>query len=104
MKEFPQHVGIIMDGNRRWAKEKGLPVFEGHKKGLETLEKVIKWSRDKGIKTLTLFAFSTENWRRPKNEVSFLMELNSISKLKGSIKVKNIAFVFGNRLNNSSMA
>lgn len=74
-KKIPYHLGIIMDGNRRWAKEKGLPVFIGHKKGLETVQKVIKWAKDKGIKVLTLFAFSTENWQRPEREVNFLMGL-----------------------------
>jgi len=69
------HLGIILDGNRRWAEEKDLPVFEGHKKGAEVVKKVIDWSKDRGIKILTLFAFSTENWTRSKREISFLMNL-----------------------------
>lgn len=75
MKTIPNHLGIILDGNRRWAKEKGLPVFEGHKKGLETIKKTIEWCKEKGVKTLTLFVFSTENWKRPKKEVNYLMKM-----------------------------
>jgi undecaprenyl diphosphate synthase len=69
------HLGIILDGNRRWAKERGLPFFEGHRKGLETAKKIINYCKEKGVKTLTLFVFSTENWKRPKREVNFLMSL-----------------------------
>ena len=68
-------VGIIMDGNRRWAKAKGLPKLEGHRAGLETLKKIIRATRDRGIKHLAIFAFSTENWNREPAEVSYLMEL-----------------------------
>ncbi len=75
MKKVPNHLGIILDGNRRWAKEKGLPAFEGHKKGLDKIKKVISWCKEKGIKNLTLFVFSTENWKRPKKEVNYLMKL-----------------------------
>ena len=75
MKKLPQHIGIIMDGNRRWAKEKNLPVFKGHEKGVKVAENIARYCKKKGIKTLTLFTFSTENWQRPKNEVSFLMSL-----------------------------
>jgi len=75
MNKPPEHLGIIMDGNRRWAREKGLPVFDGHKKGLDALQKIVKHCRKKGIKTLTLFAFSTENWGRSKEEINFLMAL-----------------------------
>lgn len=75
MSNIPQHLGIILDGNRRWAKEKGLPFFEGHRKGFQNAKKVINYCKEKGIKTLTLFVFSTENWKRAKNEVNFLMNL-----------------------------
>lgn len=74
-KEIPYHLGIILDGNRRWARERGLPAFEGHRRGLEKVKKVINWCRERGIKILTLFVFSTENWKRSKREVSFLMKL-----------------------------
>lgn len=75
MKKTPYHLGIILDGNRRWAKEKGLPPFAGHKKGLETVKNVIKWCKNKGVKILTLFVFSTENWKRDAREINFLMSL-----------------------------
>jgi undecaprenyl diphosphate synthase len=71
----PNHLAIILDGNRRWAKEKGLPAFEGHRKGLETVKKIINYCKEKGIKVLTLFIFSTENWKRGKEEINYLMEL-----------------------------
>jgi len=74
-KNIPYHLGIILDGNRRWAKERGLSSFEGHKRGLEVVKNVIKWCKEKGIKILTLFVFSTENWKRTKTEVNFLMKL-----------------------------
>jgi len=76
---IPQHLGIILDGNRRWALRKGLPVFEGHRRGLVAVEKVIKWCRNRRIKILTLFGFSTENWKRKKREVNFLWSLAEAS-------------------------
>ncbi len=75
MTKIPNHIGIILDGNRRWAKEKGLPAFEGHRRGLETIKKIINYSKEKGIQILTLFVFSTENWKRGKEEVGYLMWL-----------------------------
>lgn len=75
MKKIPYHLGIIMDGNRRWAKEKGLPVFTGHTKGLEVLKKIVIHCKKVGIKNLTVFAFSTENWQRSDKEIDFLMNL-----------------------------
>lgn len=75
MNKTPYHLGIILDGNRRWAEKRGLPPFEGHRKGLETAKKSVKWCRERGIKVLTLFVFSTENWKRTKKEVGFLMNL-----------------------------
>lgn len=73
--KLPQHIAIIMDGNGRWAQHRHLPRVAGHKAGLETVQRVIKACGEKGIKVLTLFAFSSENWRRPESEVSYLMEL-----------------------------
>ena len=70
-----QHVAIIMDGNRRWAKERNLPSAIGHKKGVDALKKTMKAFDDFGIKYLTVYAFSTENWNRKPEEVSFLMDL-----------------------------
>lgn len=74
-KNIPYHLGIIIDGNRRWAKKKGLPTLEGHRQGYNKLKKVGKWCKAKGVKILTIFAFSTENWNRSKEEVSYLMRL-----------------------------
>lgn len=72
---MPQHIAIIMDGNRRWAKEKGLDTKLGHKAGAETLEKIASFANDIGLKYLTVYAFSTENWKRTKEEVGALMVL-----------------------------
>src|SRR6056297_142567 len=76
MKEkIPEHIAIIMDGNGRWAKQRGLPRTAGHKAGVEAIRKVIENCSQRGVKYLTLYAFSTENWKRPQSEVSALMEL-----------------------------
>lgn len=72
---LPTHIAIIMDGNRRWAKKRNLPISMGHKAGAETLQKVIESCIDIGIKYLTVYAFSTENWKRDAKEVSDLMNL-----------------------------
>lgn len=72
---IPKHIAIIMDGNGRWAKSKGLPRTFGHKAGVETIRKIIKECNRIGVKYLTLYAFSTENWKRPKDEVGALMKL-----------------------------
>lgn len=83
----PRHIAIIMDGNGRWAKKRFLPRVAGHKKGLDTVREVVTACKELGVEYLTLFAFSTENWRRPQDEVSFLMDLfiraleNEVSKL-----------------------
>ena len=77
-----EHIAIIMDGNGRWAKNKKLPRAIGHRKGLEAVRNVVTGSAKLGIKYLTLFAFSTENWRRPAEEVSFLMDLFLIALRK----------------------
>lgn len=71
----PRHVGVIMDGNGRWAQRRGLPRTAGHKAGVEALRGVVKAAPDLGIEVLTAYAFSTENWTRPKDEVDFLMYL-----------------------------
>lgn len=72
---LPAHVAIIMDGNGRWAKKRGLPRSAGHRAGVERVRTIIRMSSDIGIGHLTLYAFSTENWKRPKDEVSTLMKL-----------------------------
>jgi undecaprenyl diphosphate synthase len=72
---IPKHIGIIMDGNRRWARKQGVPTFAGHKKGYDIAMKVGEWCLDRGVRILTIYAFSTENWDRSKKEVSYLMFL-----------------------------
>ena len=74
-KNIPQHVAIIMDGNGRWAKQRNMPRTMGHKAGVETIRRIVKEADRLGIKFITLYAFSTENWKRPKDEVNALMKL-----------------------------
>lgn len=75
MKEVPAHVAIIMDGNRRWARKRNLPVIMGHREGVKSIEKVLEAANETGVKILTLYTFSTENWKRDKKEVDGLMNL-----------------------------
>jgi len=72
---IPRHIAIIMDGNGRWAKARNLPKVMGHKEGVEAVKRIVKSCLDLGVKYLTLYAFSTENWMRPKNEVMALFQL-----------------------------
>lgn len=72
---IPHHVAIIMDGNGRWAKDKGFPRFKGHQEGMDNVKRIVKVANREGVKVLTIYAFSTENWKRPKAEVDFLMKL-----------------------------
>lgn len=73
--KLPTHIGIIMDGNRRWAKQRNLPVKLGHKQGADALEKIVRHANNMGLKYLTVYAFSTENWKRSEEEVNALMLL-----------------------------
>ncbi len=75
MSHVPNHLGLILDGNRRWAKAQGLPSLEGHKRGSETLKKIVQHSFEKGISYVTAYVFSTENWNRTSEEVSYLMNM-----------------------------
>ncbi len=75
LNDIPRHVAIIMDGNGRWAKKRGMPRFLGHRQGVKTVKRIVRRASDLGIKYLTLYAFSTENWKRPQDEVNFLMDL-----------------------------
>ena len=96
---IPQHIAIIMDGNRRWAKEKGKEASEGHRAGADNLEKIAKDCNKLGVKILTVYAFSTENWKRSKDEVSTLMILlkNYLKKFSKSANKDNIKIkVLGN--------
>ncbi len=72
---IPKHIGIIMDGNRRWAKERNLSSLEGHLKGYEKVKLIPGWFFSRGVKIVSVFAFSTENWNRSRNEVNYLMKL-----------------------------
>ncbi|AYF54801.1 isoprenyl transferase [Clostridium novyi] len=82
---IPKHIAIIMDGNGRWAKQKKLPRTLGHKAGVETIREIVKECSNLGVKILTLYAFSTENWKRPKEEVGALMKL-LVEYLKKELK------------------
>jgi len=82
---FPRHVAVIMDGNGRWAKQRSLPRIAGHRKGVERVRDMVSVCGEKGIGYLTLFAFSSENWRRPSQEVQLLMEL-FMSALESEVK------------------
>ena len=75
MQDAPRHVAIIMDGNRRWAKKRGLPAMAGHREGVKSIEKVLEAAKEAGVKILTLYTFSTENWKRSKKEVGALLDL-----------------------------
>ena len=100
LNNVPQHIAIIMDGNRRWAKENKLDVKLGHKKGAETLEKMVKYCNKIGVKYLTVYAFSTENWKRSKEEVGALMLLlqNYLEDFAKKADVENIKInMLGNR-------
>ena len=99
-KNLPKHIAIIMDGNRRWARNKGLPIALGHKEGAKTLEKIVRYAKNIGIKYITVYAFSTENWKRSEEEVSTLMNLmmnylESYSKRADSENIK--VQILGNR-------
>lgn len=97
MENIPNHIAIILDGNRRWAKEKGLPGTEGHKEGARVLTEISKYANEIGIKYLTVYAFSTENWKRSKEEIDMLMTLfqkymdnYTQTAMKNNIRVKII--------------
>jgi len=89
--KIPLHVAFIMDGNGRWAKKRGLPRVRGHAEGVKAVERTIEKAKELGIKYLTFYAFSTENWKRPEEEVRFLMEL-----LREYLKQKRPTFVRDN--------
>ncbi|MEZ0324139.1 MAG: isoprenyl transferase [Hydrogenothermaceae bacterium] len=97
--KIPQHVAFIMDGNGRWAKRRGLSRVEGHKYGVETVERVIKFSKKVGIRYLTLFAFSTENWQRPKEEVNAIFSLlvEYINRKTPFLKENDVKLLFSGR-------
>lgn len=96
-RQIPRHIAIIMDGNGRWAKQRFLPRIAGHKRGVEAVRSTVRTCAERGVEHLTLFAFSSENWRRPIEEVKFLMQLfvqaleNEVAKLhKNDIRFRVI--------------
>ncbi len=93
-KIIPSHIAIVLDGNRRWAKERGLPTFFGHKKGMDNAKKIVLYAQKVGVKVITMYAFSTENWSRSEKEVSYLMKLfeNYIDKYIGDYHKRGIKF------------
>lgn len=101
-KIYPNHVAIIMDGNRRWAKEKGLHSLKGHQKGTETVQELVPYIINKGVKYLSIFAFSTENFKRSAEEVKYLMDLfvNWFNKECNKIHDENIKIIFSGRKEN----
>lgn len=94
----PKHIAIIMDGNGRWAEAKKLPRKEGHKEGANSVEAVVQTALEEGIEVISLYAFSTENWARPKMEVNYLMQLlaDTLSKFTEE-KYKDVRLVFSGR-------
>lgn len=98
-ENLPNHIAIIMDGNRRWAKSKNLPVKLGHKEGAKTIEKIVTYANKIGLKYITVYAFSTENWKRSEEEVSALMFLlkSYLDKYSKKAELDNIRIkVLGN--------
>ena len=100
LHNIPEHVAIIMDGNGRWAKQRKLPRIKGHYQCMQTVKKITKVASDIGIKYLTLYAFSTENWTRPENEVNYIMNLpvNFLKTflpelIENNVKVETIGFM-----------
>ncbi len=101
-KYYPEHVAIILDGNRRWAKERNLPQLKGHQKGFENIRKLAPYIIDKGVKYLSVFAFSTENFKRSEEEVKYLMDLfvDMFKKECDKIHKENIKIIFSGRREN----
>lgn len=93
---LPKAIGIIMDGNRRWAKARGIRSFEGHKQGYEKLRELTGWAKEIGIHHVTVYAFSTENWKRSTEEVGYLMQLlgRVVTEIGGEAKENNMRIIF----------
>ena len=93
---IPQHIAIIMDGNGRWAKKRGLPRTAGHKQGAENIRRIAIACNDLGVKALTCYAFSTENWKRPQDEVDYLCKLPKLffNRYLAELKKNNIRVTF----------
>lgn len=100
-KRIPQHIGIIIDGNRRWARRHGLPIAMGHKRGYEKLKEVARWCFERGVKVLTCYVFSMENWNRKKTEVAFLMKLleKAVTRDLGELQKQDMKLKISGRIN-----
>ena len=100
--QYPNHVAIILDGNRRWAKKRNLPTLLGHKEGLKNIQNLVPYIINKGVKYLSVFAFSTENFKRSAEEVNYLMDLfvNWFNKEMKKIHKENIKIIFSGRREN----
>lgn len=94
--DVPRHVAIIMDGNNRWARQRGLPGADGHRAGEQAVQTVIRFCAEQGVELVTLFAFSSENWRRPEDEVNHLMALflRALDKRVAELHEKNVRLRF----------
>jgi undecaprenyl diphosphate synthase len=101
-EKIPHHIAIIMDGNGRWATQRGLPRFQGHRQGARTVEKIVDYCVDVGIEALTLYSFSMQNWKRPKLEVTFLMQLYTryLIGIRKTLKEHNVRLVHMGRTEN----
>ena len=99
-KHYPQHVAVIMDGNGRWARQRGLPRTDGHREGIQSVDTIISASVELGIRTLFLYAFSTENWKRPQVEIAVLMKYLSdyLDKEYERLQEQNIRFTVIGRI------
>ncbi|MGA2172370.1 MAG: isoprenyl transferase [Sedimentisphaerales bacterium] len=99
-EDMPRHIAIIMDGNGRWAKKKELPRYEGHRQGGKTTEKISQCCVDFGIETLTLYSFSMENWKRPREEVDALMHLYAeyLTKMRPTLMEDNVKLIHLGRM------
>lgn len=97
-QQLPQCLGFIMDGNRRWANDQGLPTYEGHKQGAEVLQNCIEWLRDTGVPHGVFYAFSTENWKRAETEVAYLMDLFRESLRQFDAKIHGPGIADGERI------
>jgi len=98
--EIPNHIAFIIDGNRRWASERNLPSFEGHKNGYEKIKNLSDWAFEKGVKIISVFVFSTENWKRSQEEVNYLMKLLEEGIIEETKKAKenNYQIIVSGRL------
>jgi undecaprenyl diphosphate synthase len=105
-KHVPAHVALIMDGNGRWARQRNLPRFEGHRRGYKTAQTIVRFASQAGVKVLTLYVFSIENWRRPKSEVDALMWLieNTLRAELPELHANNVRVVVSGRRSGLSVS